>query len=315
MPSETPTGRWTWLRSQGLGVCCGLLTVLLLAVGSFVLSATRDGASAGIGLDDVRAFFDPPSLTHLWFYALLPVLTLYGINTFLATWHSVTTRWRNGMRDPQLYAAAFFHVGFLVALLAHLIGGIGGNVGGMLIDADWRPMPGGPEIRLVDTDVEQLPGGRPKMIYAHVETRAPGGEPRPATISYNRPLSSGFGSRLVLLQRPTMSKVAVLGSGDERCALHLGDSCSLAGLPLRLLELRDSGPHGTLARVALGNRARWMAAGMPLALNDETSIEMLGVEPRAAAFVTLRHAPGNGWALLSAILLTIGVVLMTRKFF
>jgi hypothetical protein len=257
-------GRWTWLRSQGLGICCGLATVLLLAIGSFVLAATRGGASAAIGLDDVRGFFDPPAWTHVWFYALLPVLTLYGVNTLLATWHSAATKWKQGTRDPRMYAAAFFHVGFLVALLAHLVGGFGGSAVAKRIDAEWRGIPGGSEIRLVGTDVERLPDGTPKMIFAKVETRAPGGEPEAATIAYNRPLSSGFGADLVLLQRPTISTVAVLTAGDERCALHVGDRCSLAGHPVRLLELRDAGPHGKLARIALGDRAHWLMSGMPI---------------------------------------------------
>lgn len=310
MPSE---GRWTWLRSQGLGVCCGLATVVLLAIGSFVLAATRGGASAGIGLDDVLPFFERPAWAHLWFYALLPVLTLYGINTFLATWHSVTTKWRNGVRDPRRYAAAFFHVGFLVALLAHLIGGVGGSIGAMPVDADWRGIPGGLEIRLVGTDVERLPDGTPKMIFARVETRAPGGEPQASTIAYNRPLSSGLGANLVLLQRPTMSTVAVLTAGEERCALHMGDVCSLAGLPVRLLEVRDAGPHGTLARVAVGESSTWLMRGIPVALNDGAAVVLREVEARPAALVTLRRAPGNGVALVSALFLTLGVVLMARK--
>ena len=307
-------GRWIWLRSQGLGICCGLATVLLLAIGSFVLAATRGGASAGIRLDDVRAFFEPPAWTHLWFYALLPVLTLYGVNTFLATWHSVTTKWNQGMRDPRLYAAAFFHVGFLVALLAHVVGGFGGSIDVKRIDADWRKIPGGVEIRLVGTDVEPLPDGTPKMIFVEVETRVPGGQPEAATIAYNRPLSSGFGADLVLLQRPTISTVAVLTAGEERCALHLGDSDTLAGHRVRLLEVRDAGPHGTLARVALGDRAHWLMRGMPVSLGDGAAVEVQSIETRPAALVTLRRAPGNGLALVSGLFLTLGDVLMVRRF-
>jgi hypothetical protein len=37
------------------------------------------------------------------------------------------------------------------------------------------------------------------------------------------------------------------------------------------------------------------------------------IETRPAALVTLRRAPGNGLALVSALLLTVGVVLMARR--
>jgi len=306
--------RWTWLRSQGLGVICGLATVVLLAIGSFVLSATRGGASAGVRLDDMRAFFEPPSFTHFWFYLLLPVLTLYGINTFLATWHSVTTKWRNGTRDPQMFAAAFFHVGFLVALIAHLVGGVAGTSGSMLIDGEWRALPSGPEIRLTTTDVVRLPGGMPKTIHANVELRSADGAISTAAIGFNEPLTRDLGIRLVLLQQPVTSLVAVFAAGDERCALHLGESCTLAGTTLRLAELRDSGTHGMLARVAIGDAVEWMMKGMPRVLSDGTEFSLTELESRPAVFVSLRYAPGNPWAFVSALLLVTGVVLMVRGF-
>ena len=112
MPSDDPVatpevggrGLAYWLRSQELGLACGLATVALLAVGSVVLPATADGASKGIALDDVRPFFDRPSSTHAWFYGLVAVLAAYALNTALATWHSVTRRWRAGVRAPTAYA-------------------------------------------------------------------------------------------------------------------------------------------------------------------------------------------------------------------
>ena len=110
-----PARRLAWLRSQGLGLVCGFATVLLLAVGSVVLTATREGASASVGLDDLRGFFAPPRLEHAWLYLLLPVAALYALNTLLATWDTVGRKWRAGLRAPTAYAASVVHVGFLVA--------------------------------------------------------------------------------------------------------------------------------------------------------------------------------------------------------
>jgi hypothetical protein len=135
MPSEdqitasTPVpSRWEWLFSQGLGVLCGQATVLLLAVGSIVLSATRDGASAMIAMDDIRGFFAPTSPVHFWFYLLIPVLGLYGLNTLLATCRSVLRKWRAGARFAQAYAPSVIHLAFLFSLVAHLIGGLGSDL-------------------------------------------------------------------------------------------------------------------------------------------------------------------------------------------
>jgi len=135
MPSEAErpaaaqrASRSEWLYSQGLGIVCGQATVLLLALGSVVLAATRDGASRAIAMDDLNGFFAAPAAAHLWFYLLVPVLGLYALNIFLATVRSVYRKWCDGLRDPRSYAAAVIHVAFLVALFAHLVGGSKSNV-------------------------------------------------------------------------------------------------------------------------------------------------------------------------------------------
>ncbi len=73
MPSDLPlhsagppTSRWSWLSSQGLGVLCGQATVLLLAVDSIVLAATRDGISVSCERCVTKASVSPlPSVPGL----------------------------------------------------------------------------------------------------------------------------------------------------------------------------------------------------------------------------------------------------------
>jgi len=104
MPSEAErpaaaqrASRSEWLYSQGLWIVCGQATVLILALGSVVLAATRDGASRAIAMDDLNGFFAAPAAAHLWFYLLVPVLGLYALNIFLAT---VSTWWA-ASEDPN----------------------------------------------------------------------------------------------------------------------------------------------------------------------------------------------------------------------
>ena len=316
MRSDTvePTSRWSWLRSQGLGVCCGLATTLLLAVGSVVLAATRDGASAAVQLDDIRAFFVQPSWAHVWLYLLLPTLALYGINTLLATWHSVCWKWRNGVRQVQAYAASLIHVAFLVALVAHLVGGLAGGQGGMLLDESWRPLPDGRQARLLSVDVERLPDGMPKTMRARLELQAVAGGVETATVGFNEPLSRGFGSQLMLFQRPVPRPgVAWLAAADERCKLRAGESCRLAGREVQLVSLRPTGAHGVLAELALGGQQVLLMRGLAQPLTAEVSLTLERVEPGIGVLVTWRVAPGNPWALASALLLAAGVVLMWRR--
>jgi len=318
MPSEPAVldlpPRWTWLRSQGLGVCCGLTTTLLLAVGSVVITATRDSVSAGLRLDDVSVFFDRPSLAHLWFYLLIPVMTLYGVNTALATWFNVTLRWRAGMRSPQAYAAALIHVAFLLALLAHLIGGLGGRDSATVISSVWGDLSNGAEARLISLETDSLPNGMLKAVRATVELQTPDGSVKRSVLGYNQPLSSGFGSDLVLLQQPLSLPAALIVSGEDHCTVMVGRSCSLAGREFRLADLRASGPDRAMALIVLGDRSGWLPQGRAIAVDSGPPLMLIEARQETAVAVRLRRAPGNPWALFAAILLTLGTVLMWRRF-
>lgn len=190
------------LRSQGLGIFCGQVTVVLLGIGSVVLVTTADGASRGIAMDDIRGFFVEPSWAHAWFYALVPVMTVYGINTLLGTWDDFVPKWRAGVRAPRAYAATLVHLGFLVALVAHLVGG--------LFSADGRPFAIGPRFtdlgegraaRVAELRLTHLPTGALEQAYATVEVRAADGSVTREVVTYNGPLSRGLGSELFLLVR------------------------------------------------------------------------------------------------------------------
>ncbi len=259
--------RLDWLRSQGLGLACGFATVALLAVGSVVLAATRDGASAGIQMDDLRGFFAPPQLAHLWFYLLIPIAALFAVNTVLATWDTVMRKWRWGIRAPTAYAGSVAHVGFLLALVAHGVGGfLGTDGGGVLVASSWQAVPGFGEARLVSLDVDALPGGMPKAARARLELRDERGRVTERLVGYNAPLSSGGGARLALLSDLGRTWVARLSSGEDVCALAEGQGCRLAGEPVRLLGfapgrggdpaavVRARGPSGV-------EEVRWVGPG------------------------------------------------------
>jgi hypothetical protein len=319
MPSADRRDRLAWLRSQGLGLVCGFATVVLLAVGSFVLAATRDGASAGIGMDDLRGFFAPPRLAHLWLYLLLPVTALYALNTALATWDTVSRRWRAGVRAPSAFGASIVHVGFLLALVAHGAAGFfGEDRGEVVLASGWREVPGFGEARLVSLDVEALPNGMPKEARAQLELRAPDGQTSAATVGYNVPLIGGGGSRLALLGELGRVRVAQLASGPDRCALVEGQSCSIGSERVRLLAVRPLGGRAAAALVeARGpsgrEEARWLSADGELALAGGRPLQLSGVGIEPAILLLAREAPGNPWALAAGLVLAAGIALLWRK--
>jgi len=311
--------RWAWLRSQGLGLICGFGTVALLAIGSVVMVRTREGASADVAFDDLTAFFARPSPAHLWLYLLFPLAALYALNTTLATLDNVRRRWRAGQRAPAAYAIALVHLGFLLALVAHGVGGFSSaEQGSVALVSGWQPLPGFGEARLVSLQVDELPGGMPKAARATVEWRRPGGAVEAAVVGYNQPLSDGWGARLALLQELGQSPVGRFSSGDERCVVMEGQRCRIGGEVVQLVRLAGTvGVAGSaLVRASAPGGLpvdRWMNNGdvEPLRTGRPLTFDSLAVEP--AVLLRVRETPGNPWALAAAAVLALGTALMWRR--
>jgi len=311
------------LRSQGLGLACGFGTVLLLAVGSFVLAATRDGASRAIAMDDLRGFFAPPSWAHLWLYLLVPVFGLYALNTALATWHSLSRKIRAGVRAPSRYAAALLHVAFLLALVAHGAGGLWGGERGeaVLAEGVWQGLPGGTEARLRSLAVDRLPNGMPREVRAAVDLRDGAGREEQVVVGYNQPISSGLGAELHLLGDMGQTPVAEISLGADRCTAVSGGACSLAGMEIALLGAVEPGRMGPRAmaqvrveRVGAAPQALWLVEGREVPLLDGRPLRLDSLAPRPAILVRSRSAPGNPWAFFSALVIVAGIALLWRRF-
>jgi hypothetical protein len=314
-------GRWGWLSSQGLGILCGQAAVILLAIGSVVLAATRSGASAAIAMDDVRGFFAPPSAVHLWFYLLLPVLLLYALNVALATWRNVTRKWRDGIRSPRAYAPAVVHAAFLTGLLAHGIGGLGGaELGRVRVGPSWGDLGDGRQARITALDVERNPDGSTKQVRASLEIRDSGAAVSRTVVRYNEPLSRGLGSDLLLLIRPESVRAVRLVRGPFRCAVEVDGSCDLGGVRAEILYLHPPPEPGreAFARVRVrgagGTDVFWLMPGQAKRLADGSLLSLGGVETRPGLVMQRRHAPGDPWALLASILLVLGIAMMWRRF-
>lgn len=330
MPSEPGAGgaparssRWAWLYSQGLGLLCGQATVLLLAIGSFVLAATRDGASADIAMEDLRGFFEAPSWVHGWLYLLFPVFTLYALNTLLATWRSVLRRVRSGVWSPSAWAAPTMHVAFLLGLLAHLVGGFCSEEGGLVfLGPEWRDLEDGRRVRVTGVDVRILPDGGVEQVYTQLEIADSAGAVTSSLLAYNRPLSQGWGSDLLLLVRPAPAPgPAILSRAEERCVLDLEESCDLGGTRVTLRFLQHPGRRGGIAFAHVrvdapppaGSRLMWLRQGFPQSVGAGAPIVLVGTESRAGVLLHRRHAPGTPLALAAAVLLALGLALLLPR--
>jgi hypothetical protein len=321
--SRTDASSTAWLFSQGLGVICGQATVLLLAIGSIVLTSTRDGASASIAMDDVLAFFAPVSAVHLWFYLLILVLTLYALNTTLATYRNVVNKWRAGIRAPRYYAPAVIHLAFLVGLLAHGVGGVGGaELERLMLGPSWTRLGDGREARVTGLKVDPNPDGSMKQLRASVETRDADGSSAETVVYYNGPLSRGLGSELMLLVRPQSVPTLRLARGEDRCDVEAEGICELGDVRVELLYLHPPLQPGqsAFAQLRVQNAGGGDAESFSLTpgrskqLPDGSLLSAEGLGPRPAILLRHRRAPGNPLALLSSILLGLGLLMMWRRF-
>jgi len=323
MPSPERRDWPALLRSQGLGLCCGFATVLLLAVGSFVLAATREGASSGIAMDDLRPFFARPSWLHSWFYLLVAVLGVYALNSALATWHSVARKLRAGVRSPARYAPAVIHLAFLLALGAHGVGGLWGEERGeaLVAEGDFRPLPGGREARLLSLEVERMPDGMPREVRAELELRDAAGRLERARVGYNEPVSSGLGAELHLLSDMGQLPLASLEVAGQGCQAAAGGACSAAGVGLEVLNAAAPGRMGPRAvaqvRALLPGRPPQpllLVEGREVPLPDGRPLRLEAVLVRSAVLLRSRAAPGNPWAFASAVAIGLGLLLLWRRF-
>ena len=320
MPSERK-GRFEWLWSQGLGVLCGQAVVVLLAVGSVVLVHTKDGASAGISGDDIREFFTHPSLTHSWLYLLLVVLALYGLNTFLCTLRSVTRKWRAGVRSLGGYGASMMHVGFIVGLLAHLVGGLGGvERGSVRIGADWTLLPAGwdgAEARVQALHTELHPDGSKKRVHATVELRRGSEGSWTERVAYNVPLSRGFGAEVLLLAKEGPSEAAVITDGATTCRVSVGARCRLSTISLAIERLLPGdghwGPEPVLiVRTNKGERP-FLRQGRPAQVQGSSDLTFVDVRRDDVIVLRARRSPGAPLMWVSVGLMCMGIVMLGRR--
>jgi hypothetical protein len=319
------TSWWDRLASQGLGLLLGQASAVLLGLGTVVIAATRDDASAGVQADELDGFLSPPQWTHLWLYVLFAVTALWAINTILCTWQAVVARLRAKVMEPVAWAPTVIHVAFLLALVSHLVGGLSNHeLESVTLTRSWSRLDDGRRIRLVRVDRQLTPGRKVKALDATVEVQDPAGKVETVVIGYNQPLSSGLGANLLLIAQAGQLRVARFSQGESRCSTPVPGECWLGDTRIEVRDVRESAAWGQVAVVAVeapgapgapGARGEVfpLAAGArhPLASGMELQFEGVAVEDAVA--LRRRSAPGHPWALFSAVLLVVGLGMMGRR--
>lgn len=223
-------------KSQKLGILTGFTVTGLLIIGSLIMNYCPR-QYAGLSGDDISFFFNDKQPLHLWFYLLFLACILYGVNTFLCTLDSIIKKTRSGVKKVTLYGASVVHIGFIITLVAHLIGGLYSTTEPPVSVADeWTDL-GGFEMKVTDLKTSSYPNGMPKKITASVAVKKDGTE-FPDTLGYNNPVLLRHGISEVLMQDyGWIASSVVLKVDNHPCNLKVSETFNANGKEVRISDL------------------------------------------------------------------------------
>lgn len=187
-----------FLKSQKLGIIVGFTVTGLLIIGSLTMSHFPRHY-AGLSGDDITFFFTERKPIHAWFYLLFIGCVFYGVNTFLCTLDSVIRKAKGGVKKISLYGATLVHVGFIITLVVHLVGGLCSTSSPPVSVANEWVDVGGAEMKVTDLKTSSYPNGMPKNITVFVSVRKDGVE-YSDTLGYNNPVLLQHGVLEVLMR-------------------------------------------------------------------------------------------------------------------
>jgi len=119
--------------------------------------------------------------------------------------------------------ASLVHIGFIVTLAAHLIGGIWSSSGRPITVADTWVKSGDFEMKVLDFKSTSYPNGMPKKIHAYMKIRRDGKEIG-ETLGYNNPVLLDKGTKEILLRTyGNVPNSIVLNIGGETVDLKAND--------------------------------------------------------------------------------------------
>ncbi|ODS31866.1 MAG: hypothetical protein SCARUB_03011 [Candidatus Scalindua rubra] len=211
-----------FLKSQKTGIIIGFTVTGLLIIGSLIMNFYPESYN-GLSGEDITFFFNNPRPIHIWFYIMFVGFAMYGICIFFCTVDSIIRKIRGRARKVPLYGAPIVHIGFMVTLVAHLVGGIWSESGMPITIADKWVASGEYELKVTDLKTTSYPNGMPRKITAQMKIRKDG-EEIDETLGYNNPVVFDHGTKEILLRNyGNMPNSVVLNISGRTRALKIND--------------------------------------------------------------------------------------------
>ena len=235
------------LGNRNYGLILGFLIVLNLGCGSLVMNFLPDQYPR-FALLDFSFFVQPVRSVHFWFYALIIVFTLFGINISIC---SVEAFFRllktKGNRRRQI-AALLCHLSIVLALAAHLHEGLAGSSRQVKIGSRSMNLPGLGRTKTVSITRSTHPDGSLRDTEAVLDFELVDGRTIKKKISYNNPAIFNSGKDQVIILHGESEPTGLIltdSKGRTLPPLMLRSSLSLAGGVLTLNKIFQV-QHGIL---------------------------------------------------------------------
>ncbi len=282
-----------FLKSQKTGIIVGFTVTGLLIIGSLIMNYVPKPYE-GLSGEDITFFFKNPRPIHTWFYIMFVAFAMYGICIFFCTLDSILRKVKARTGKIPLYGASIVHIGFLITLVAHLIGGIWSESGMPITIADKWVQAGEYELKVTGLETTSYPNGMPRKITAQIAIRKDGKETS-ATLGYNNPVLLDYGTKEFLLRNYGNINAVVLNIGGKTRAFNIKDVFEVNGskvllanlylppqFPLPVIQLVSEGKDGKYNKtyVRIGRQNAQNIKGVNVIFEDIKSTPAVVVTPK-----------------------------------
>ncbi|MCF6149107.1 MAG: cytochrome c biogenesis protein ResB [Candidatus Kuenenia sp.] len=310
---------YDFIKSQKLGIIIGFSVTGLLIIGSLIMNFNPYHYS-GLSGEDITFFFNHKKPIHTWFYILFFACIIYGINTFFCTLDSVIRKTKGRIKKLPLYGASIVHVGFIVTLIVHLIGGLYSSLTPPIsVSEEWTDM-GGFEMRVTDLKTTSYPNGMPKKITGYVAVRKDGIEYED-TIGYNNPVVLNNGVQAVLLRDyGNMVSSVVLKVGDRIHNLKANEVFAINGKKTRLADLYLPPQYQYPVVKLVSTLENKETQSIYIPIGEKNAREYFGtkvvfddIKTVPGLLVTIKNNPSIPLSLVTVFLFSLGTILVVVR--
>jgi hypothetical protein len=221
---------------------------------------------------------------------------------------------------PSLYGASLIHVGFLITMVAHLVGGFGSRMDGPISIADKWTKSGDIEMKVTNLETTSYPNGMPKIIKVSMKVRKDGKE-TDAILGYNQPITFNCGTTEILLRDyGTVPLGVTLKVDDTLHELKIYDTINVNGAKVMLADLHMP-PSFRYPVVSLVNTPQGGSSEQMFVRIGEDNAKTINgskivftdIKTAPGALVSIKVNPSIPITVGSIILFSIGTILVIMR--